>query len=58
MFDFDVITGPGPLAALAAKEAGKDVSKKPTATEQTGRSGTAKEVQASLSKSGGEGGAT
>src|SRR5258707_969438 len=45
MFDFDVITGPGPLAALAVKEAAKDVSKKPTTTDQAGQSGTAKEVR-------------
>jgi hypothetical protein len=43
---------------MAAKEAAKDVSKKPTTTEQTGPSGPARKVQASLSKSGGEGGAT
>jgi hypothetical protein len=37
MFDFDVITGPGPLAALAAKQAERDALKKPDATAVDGK---------------------
>jgi hypothetical protein len=37
MFDFDVITGPGPLAAMAAKEAARkpapDAAKSPVPPE-------------------------
>jgi hypothetical protein len=47
MFDFDVVTGPGPLAALAEKEAEKITPKQPTVADLADKSAPTVQERAS-----------